>query len=140
MQASLVPRIACHPVEAADGGTAAAWLAFVAGRRRIIEIGAAGALQQVAAGRRHIAQLLRGAGQDGARQQRVARFELWVIGEIGIRHERADAQAASGSLLDLVERQARDVDQPGRALDVLFHQVDQIGAACDEFRRRIGAI
>ena len=41
-------------------------------------------------------------------------------------------------LLDLVQRQPRDVDQPRRALDILLHQVDQVGAAGDEFRRRIG--
>ena len=36
------------------------------------------------------------------------------------------------------ERQARDVDQPRRALDVIFHQIDEVGAASDELRRRIG--
>ena len=44
----------------------------------------------------------------------------------------------SGCLLDGLERQPRDVDQPRRALDIVFHQVDEIGAAGDEFRRRIG--
>ena len=44
----------------------------------------------------------------------------------------------SGGLLDGLERQPRDVDQPRRALDVLLHQVDQVGAAGDELRRRIG--
>ena len=39
--------------------------------------------------------------------------------------------------VDGFERQPRDVDQPRRALDVLFHQVDQVGAAGDEFRRGI---
>ena len=57
-----------HAVEALDGRAAAAGLALVAGRRGVIEVGAARALQQVAAGRRHVAQLLRGAGQDGARR------------------------------------------------------------------------
>ena len=44
----------------------------------------------------------------------------------------------SGGLLDVVERQPRDVDQPRRALDILLHQIDQVGAAGDELRRRIG--
>ena len=56
------------PIDAVDGRTAAAGLAFVARRRHVIEIKAARPLHQVAAGRRHIAKLLRGAGQDRARQ------------------------------------------------------------------------
>ena len=43
---------------------------------------------------------------------------------------------AAGGLLDLVERQPRDVDQLGRPLDIHLHQIDQIGAAGDEFRAR----
>ena len=94
MQASLVPRIALHAVDAVDGRAAAAGLALVAGRRRVVEVEAARPLQQVAAGRRHVAQLLRGAGQDRARQQRIALLDQRMIGEVGVRHERADAQAA----------------------------------------------
>ena len=61
-----------------------------------------------------------------------------VIGEIGIGHERADAQAPVRRLLDGLERQARDVDQLRRARHLVLHQVDQVGAAGDEFRSRIG--
>jgi hypothetical protein len=32
-----------------------------------------------------------------------------------------------------------DVDQPGRAFDILFHQIDQVGAARDEFGGRVGS-
>ena len=52
-----------HAVEAVDGRAAAARLAFVAGRRGVVEVGTARALQEIAADRRHVAQLLRGAGQ-----------------------------------------------------------------------------
>ena len=138
MQASLVPRIALHAVEAVDGRAAAAGLALVAGRRDVVEIEAARALQEVAAGRRHVAQLLRRAGQDRARQQRIALLDQRVVGEVGVRHQRADAQAAARRLLDAVERQPRDVDQPRRALDIVLHQVDQVGAAGDELRARVG--
>jgi hypothetical protein len=96
------------------------------------------AVQQVAAGRGHVAQLLRGTGEDRAAEQRIARLDLRVIGEIAVGHQRADPQAAVASVLDLVERQTRDVDQPRRARDVLLHQVDQIGAAGDEFGGRVG--
>ena len=37
-----------------------------------------------------------------------------------------------------LQRQTRDVDQPRRPLDIVLHQVDQIGAAGDELGRRIG--
>ena len=59
-------------------------------------------------------------------------------GEIGIRHQRADPQTSAGGLLDLRKRQSRDVDQSGRTFDILFHEVEQVGAACYEFRRGIG--
>ena len=61
-----------HAVEAGDGGAAAAGLALIAGRRDVVKIIAARALQKIAAGRRHVAQLRRGAGQDRARQHRIA--------------------------------------------------------------------
>ena len=127
-----------HAVEPVAGGTAAAGLALIARRRRVVEIGATRALQKIAAGRGHVAQLLRGAGKDCARKQRIALRDQRVIGEIGVRHQRADAQAAVRGFLDALERQPRNVDQPRRPFDILLHQVDQVGAAGDEFRARIG--
>ena len=81
-----------HAVDAVDRRAAAAGLALVARRRGVIKIVAARPLQEIAAGRRHVAQLLRGAGEDRACQQRIALLDQRVIGEIGIRHQRADAQ------------------------------------------------
>ena len=72
------------------------------------------------------------------RKQRIALLDQRVVGEVGIRHQRADAKAAAGGFLDALQRQLRDVDQPGRALDIVLHQVDQVGAAGDEFCGRIG--
>ena len=72
-------------------------------------------------------------------EHRIALLDQRVIGEVGIRHERADAHAAvrasprpssSGSRVMSISR-----DGP---FDILLHQVDQIGAAGDELRRRIG--
>src|SRR5260370_37798279 len=60
-----------------------------------------------------------------------------MIGEVGIWHECADPQSSIGRLLDSLERQPRDVDQARWAFDILLHQVDQVGAARDELRRRI---
>src|ERR1700736_6082068 len=92
------------PVDAVDGGAAAAGFALVAGRRGVIKIEAARPLQQVAAGRGHIAQLLRGPGQDRTRQYWIAPFDQRVIGKVAVRYERADAQASLRGLLNRVER------------------------------------
>ena len=124
-------------VDAIDRRAAAAGLAFVTRRRDVIEIETPRALQQVAARRCHVAQLLRCAGQDRARQQRISFLDQRVIGEVAVRYECTDAQAAVRGVLNRLERQTRDVDQPHRALDVIFHQVDEVGAACDELRGRI---
>ena len=127
-----------HAVEPVARGAAAAGLALIAGRRRVVEVIAARALQKIAAGRCHVAQLLRCAGEDRAGEQRIALCDQRVIGEVGVRHQRADAQAAVRGFLDGLERQPRNVDQPRRPFDILLHQVDQVGAAGNEFRRRIG--
>ena len=107
MQASLAPITAMLPAEAADRRAAAAGLAFVAGLVGVVEIGAARALQQVAGGRRLVAQLAGGAGQQRARQHAVVAPHARVGGEIGVAHQRADAQAAVRRRLDLVERRGR---------------------------------
>jgi hypothetical protein len=126
-----------HAVDAADRRAAAARLALVASRARVVEIEAARSLQQVAAGRGHIAQLLRRSGEDGAGEQRIAGLDLRVPGEIAVRHQSADAQAAVFGLLDPVERQMGDVDQPRRLRDMLLDEVDDVGAAGNEFRLRV---
>jgi hypothetical protein len=53
-------------VDAFNRRAARAGLAFVAGHRRVVKIKAAGALHEIAAGRRHIAQLRRCAGENRA--------------------------------------------------------------------------
>ena len=131
------PEDCVHSVEAIYGRAAAARLALVTGRRGVVEIVAARPLQEITAGRSHIPQLLRGAGEDGAAEHWIALLDERMIGEIGIRHERADAHTAVRGFLDLVQRQPRDVDQPRGPFDIFLHQVDQVGAAGDEFRARV---
>ena len=106
------PQDRVHPVDPADRGTTAFRLALIARCACIVEIEAARSLQEIAARGRHIAQLLRGPGQNRAPEQRVAGLDPRVIGEIGIGNQRADAQAAVRRLLDLAQGQSRDVDQP----------------------------
>jgi hypothetical protein len=61
-----------------------------------------------------------------------------VISEIAIRHEGADANPSTCRLVHGLEWQMRDVDQSQRTLDIVFHQVDEIGATSYEFCRGIG--
>ena len=138
MQASLVPRMACCRLMPAYRRAAGVRRALIAGRRGVVEIEAARPLQQVAAGRCHIAQLTGRTRQDRAREQRIARLDNRVIRKVAVRNERTDLQPAFCRLLDRLQRQTRDVDQPRRLLDVLLHQVDQVGAARDELCVRVG--
>src|SRR5438876_1605090 len=121
-----------HAVDATDRSATAPGRTFVAGRARIVEIEAARSLQQVAAGRCHVAQLRRGAGEDGARKQRIACLDLRVPGEVAVGHQRADAQAPTFNLLDLVERQVGYVDHGGGKLYMLLDEVDEIRSAGDK--------
>src|ERR1700730_7973667 len=112
------PQDGVHAVDPVDCRTAAARLALIAWRGCIVEIEAARPLQEIAPGRGHVAQLLRGPGKDRAAQQWIARLDLRVIGDIAIGNQRPDPQAAVPGLLDLVERQMRDVDQPRWTRDI----------------------
>jgi hypothetical protein len=63
-----------------------------------------------------------------------------VPGGVGVGGERAEAQAAAVEILDVVQAQEVDVDDAGRPLDILLHQVDQVGTAgeiADVFARAL---
>src|SRR5262249_59064687 len=109
-------------------------LAFVAGRRCVVEVRAAGGVDEGATRRFHITKLLRGDGHDGGGENRIALLHYWVIGEIGVTYERPDTQATGRRVLDLLQRQPRDVDHLRRPFDIHLHQIDQISTAGDEFR------
>ena len=108
---------------------AGARLTPVARTRGVVEIAAAGALHQVAADRRGVAKLSRGAGQERFGDGRIGPGEIRVVGEVGIADERADAGAAVGKPFDAVEaRKTHDVDEALRPDGAALHQVEQIGA------------
>src|SRR6185503_3676784 len=65
-------------------------LAFVAWARGIAEVIAARPLKQVAAGRRHVAQLARRAGEECLRQHRESLADERMVREIAVADERAD--------------------------------------------------
>ena len=112
---------------------AGARLALVARLGDVLEVGAAGPLQQVAAGGRHVAQLARRARQQRLGEHRVARrAPCGSAARSLLRHRAPIAQPAVGQLIDPVERQAGDVDRAASGrLDAQPHQVDQVGAAAE---------
>ena len=122
---------------AADRRAAGAGPAFVAGCGDILKIDAAGALQQVAAGGREVAQLTRRPGEQGLGEHGVAGADDRVGRQVAVAHRGADPHAAVRQLLDPVERQPADVDQQFGAGDPELHVIDEVGAAAEE--GRIGA-
>jgi hypothetical protein len=112
----------------------------IAGARQVVEIGAARFLQEIAADRRRVAKLRRSAREQRLRNGRIGPREALVVCEVGIADHRADARAAVVEPFDAVEtRQAPDVDEMGRAGEADLHQIDEIGAACEKKRARLGA-
>ncbi len=126
------------PVHALQRAAAGAWLALVAGLGDVLEVRAAGALQQVAAGGGGVAQLPGGAGQQRLGQRRVAVAHGGVGGEVAVADRRAGPQRAVGQLLHGVQRQPGDVDERGGRLHAELHQVDEVGAAAEVAGARVG--
>ena len=120
------------------GRTAGAGGALVAGHGLVAEIHAAGALQQIAAGGGHVAQLRGGALEQGLGKHGVIALDGRVMSQVGVAYQRADFQAAVGKLFYLVKRKAIDVNEPAGTLDVQLHQVEQGCSAGDEFGLRLG--
>ena len=119
---------------AADGRAAAARLALVAGRRDVLEVVAAGALQRVAAAGGHVAQLPAGARQQRLRQHGVALAHPPVGRQLAVGHRGADAQAAVAGAGDFPGGEGPDVDHQRRAGDAEPEVVDQVGPAGQEHR------
>ena len=62
-----------------------------------------------------------------------------MLRDIGIPRERADANAfAVRQFFHLRQRQAIDVDQLRGRFDAHLHQIDQVRAAAEKFRVRLG--
>jgi hypothetical protein len=88
---------------AGQGRAPAAGLALVAWMHRVAEVPAPGALEQVPADGRHVAQLAGRAGEHGLGQRRVAAPDLRVGGEVTVGDRRADLQGSVVRHLDPVE-------------------------------------
>ncbi len=121
-------------VETADGLAPRAGPTLVAGPPcRIAEIGAAGALQDVAAERGHVADLGARRQRQGLGDHRIILDHGRVIGGFGHAYQGAQVQPVRpGGDLSVGRRQAVDVDQRLGLHRLHPHQVDQGGAACQE--------
>ena len=54
-----------------------------------------------------------------------------------LRTKRANAHPAIREVLDLVQREAIHIDEMRRTFDLELHEIEQVGAARDEFRVRV---
>jgi hypothetical protein len=84
----------------------------------------------------HIAELRGGTGDDGLRQERVALADEGMVGGFRVRRQGADRDAAVRRL-DLGQLQTREVHELVGTFDVLFHQIEDIRPARQEFRQRV---
>jgi len=62
-----------------------------------------------------------------------------VIREVGVADTSADDSAAAGAGWDLGELEVGDVDEGGGVLDVVLHEVEEVGATAEELRALGGA-
>lgn len=54
-----------------------------------------------------------------------------MCGQVAVGHEGSDTERPRGLFLDLVEGQPGEVDEGARRLDVVLHEVDEVGAAAE---------
>src|SRR5699024_1510338 len=101
-------------------------LTLVARRGHVLEVDAAGALEEIAAGGGGVAQLPGGAGEQCAGQHRVVAADARVRRQIAVADHRADADTAVVEILHGVQVEAVDVDDRVRGGDPQFEVVDQI--------------
>jgi hypothetical protein len=118
-----------HPRNACQRRAARARRALVAGRDvPVAEVAAARALQQVAADRRHVAQLHRRTHQQGLSHHRCPLTHREISRELLHGGQRPHLERVAGTG-DAVQREPPDVDQPVRVDHrVLQHQVELVGA------------
>lgn len=95
-------------------------------------------MKQIAGGRRPVAQLSRCPREQGARQKSVITADPFVCGKIRIADQGADTQTPFPRGFDPVQTQSVDIDEMCRRLDLQLHEVQEIGAAGDEFRAICG--
>ena len=120
-----------HPIETAHSAATATRFSLVARHSCVVEVGAAGALVEIPAVGGHISDLLGGSGQDRLRQKWKMLFDEGMISGVGVADQGAQANAVPG-FRDFCHAEPIEVDQLVGALDILFHQVQEVGSAGQE--------
>ena len=101
-------------IESLESGATASWSTLIAfAIAGIVEVIATRALHQVAAHGGHVAQLLRGSGEESFTQNGVAFTDQWMRRGVGVARHSSDAYAAL-VLFDRSERDPGDIDQRDR--------------------------
>ena len=136
MHESLAPRMAWLRLKPPMAAQPAPGVRLLHARRRIVEVQAPRALQQVAADRRLVAQLRRGARRAApARAPGIARARGQFAATSRVRRLRADAQPAVGQTPRSRASASRLMStRCVGLLDLELHQVEQVRAAADELR------
>src|ERR1700694_4967207 len=102
-------------------GASAARLAFVTWHLHVVEIGTAGALQQVTSHGCHVSKLSRGTGKDCTRKQWVSLGNSWVVGDICIGDQSSHSETTIGLFRYVMEWKPVDVDDDCRRRYVILH-------------------
>jgi hypothetical protein len=126
------------PIESDQRRTSRTRLALVARFGNVVEIIATRPLQQIATRSGLVAQLRACTSQQRSAEHPVMLPHPRIGREVAVSHHRTDPQAALGGVFNLIERQAADVHQVQRSLDLQFHQIKQIGSTCDDLGARFG--
>lgn len=90
-------------------------------------------MEQVAAGGGHVTKLRGGSAEKRLREEWVAGADGLVVREVTVADAGADGRDVPGGS-DVNEVDVSDVDEGSGVLDVVPHQVDEIGAAAEELR------
>src|ERR1700735_4638576 len=92
-----------NSVHSLNGGATAARVSLIAGAVNVIEVITACSLHDVAADRRHVAQLRRSARQEGPGKNRVLLAYQLVVGDICVRCQRSYQKPTAWQLLDCAQ-------------------------------------
>jgi hypothetical protein len=127
-------------VETFHRGTTGAGIALVAGViADIAKVSAAGALQDIAAERRHVTYLLAGGKLERVSDDGIVALDVGVVGNVRHPRHRAEPQMICRQVDRRPLRGERvDVDQRARPHHVELHEVDQRGAAGERQAFRFG--
>ena len=107
---------------------------------RLLQANGARALQEVAAKRRHVAELLRGRPPQRFREGRILGDDLRIGRDVAHPRECAEYKLAASAGIDAIQLlEPGNIDHFDRRLDIQLHQIVKRGATGQEARPRLAA-